>query len=186
MCVTGVTSVSHKMVLSLLWKSESSAQAEVVRIDLYFIKSLKHFFHVSISELGIYFTIAVSCSCYQPGGRRLVATASSCLTLLRALHEFWPRFPEPCVLSALDTLTAILNVFRKMTPPWLLWLSGLSAGLQSEGSPVQSPVKAHACIVGQVPSRGRVRGNHTLIFFLPSFLLMSLFFSFPSTLSKNK
>ena len=58
-----------------------------------------------------------------------------------------------------------------------MWLSGLSAGLGTKGSRVQFPVRAHAWVVGQVPGRERTRGNHTLI---------SLSFSFPSPLSKNK
>ena len=48
--------------------------------------------------------------------------------------------------------------------PWLVWLSGLSAGLQTKGSLVHFPVRAHAWLVGQVPSRGCTRGNHTLMF----------------------
>ena len=54
--------------------------------------------------------------------------------------------------------------------PWLVWLSGLRASLRIKGSPVQFPVRAHAWVVGLVPSKGRVRGNHTLMFlsvFLP-------------------
>ena len=62
--------------------------------------------------------------------------------------------------------------------PWLVWLSGLSASLRTKGLPVQFPVRAHAWVAGQVPSRGHVRGNHTLMF-LSSF-------SLPSPLSKNK
>ena len=38
--------------------------------------------------------------------------------------------------------------------PWLVWLSELSAGLRTKGSPVQLPVRAHAWVAGQVPSRG--------------------------------
>ena len=45
----------------------------------------------------------------------------------------------------------------------LMWLSGLSAGLPTKGSLVQFPVRAHALVVGQVPSRGGSRGNHTLM-----------------------
>ena len=48
--------------------------------------------------------------------------------------------------------------------PWLVWLSGLSASLQTKGSPVWFLVRAHAWVVGQVPSRGYMRGNHTLMF----------------------
>ena len=44
---------------------------------------------------------------------------------------------------------------------------------------VQFPVRTHAWVVGQVPSWGHARGNHTLMF-------LSLSFSLPSPLSKNK
>ena len=60
---------------------------------------------------------------------------------------------------------------------WLVWLSGLSAGLRTKGSPVGFPFRAQAWVAGQVPSRGRARGNHTLIF---------LYFSPSLSLSKNK
>ena len=60
----------------------------------------------------------------------------------------------------------------------LVWLSGLSAGLHTRGWLVRFPVRAHAWVVGQVPSRGHARGN-TLMF-------LSLFFSLPPPLSKNK
>ena len=46
-----------------------------------------------------------------------------------------------------------INVRLKIfSMPWLVWLSGLSAGLQLERSLVQVPVRAHAWVVGQVPS----------------------------------
>ena len=63
--------------------------------------------------------------------------------------------------------------------PWLMWLSVLSNSQQTKGSPVQFPVRAHAWVMGQVSSRGRLRGNHTLMFLSLSFSLLSL-------LSKNK
>ena len=63
--------------------------------------------------------------------------------------------------------------------PWMVWLSGLSAGLQTKGLLVPFPVRAHAWVMGQVPSGRHVRGNYTLMF-------LSLAFSFPSPLSKNK
>ena len=53
---------------------------------------------------------------------------------------------------------------------WLVWLSGLSAGQRINELLVQCPVRAHAWVVGKVPSRGRARGNHTWMFlshFLP-------------------
>ena len=56
---------------------------------------------------------------------------------------------------------------------WLVWLSGLTAGLWTKGSPVQFPTSARARVAGQVPSRGCVKGNHTSMF-------LSLPFSLPS------
>ena len=51
--------------------------------------------------------------------------------------------------------------------------------LQTKQSQVRFPVRAHAWVVGQVPSRGHVKGNHTLMF-------LSLSFFHLSPLSKNK
>ena len=64
---------------------------------------------------------------------------------------------------------------KKWMEPWLVWLTGLSAGLQTQGLSVQFPVRAHAWVKGQVPSRVRARGNHTSMF-------LSLSFSLPSPL----
>ena len=61
---------------------------------------------------------------------------------------------------------------------WLVWLSGLSTSLWTKGSLVRFPVRAHAWVAVQVPSRGSVRGNHTRMF-------LSLSFSLPSLLSKQ-
>ena len=61
--------------------------------------------------------------------------------------------------------------------PWLVWLSGLSTRLRNRASSVGFPVRAQAWVAGQLPSRGRARGNHLLKF-------LSLSFSFPSPLSK--
>ena len=63
--------------------------------------------------------------------------------------------------------------------PWLVWLSGLRASMQTKGSLVRFPVRAHAWVAGQVPSRGRARVNHTLMF-------PPLAFTLPSPPSKNK
>ena len=56
--------------------------------------------------------------------------------------------------------------------PWLAWLSGLSASLKSKRLLVQFPVMAHAWVADQVPSGGRMRGNHTLMFLSPYFYLL--------------
>ena len=71
------------------------------------------------------------------------------------------------------------TVYKNTTQPWLMWLSGLSAGLRAKGSPVQLPVRAHAWVAGQVPSRGRTGGSHTdvsLPLFLPSALKITKIF----------
>ena len=49
-------------------------------------------------------------------------------------------------------------------------------GLRTKVSQVRFSVSAHAWVAGQVPSRGRIRGNHTLMF--PPVL--------PFPVSKNK
>ena len=62
------------------------------------------------------------------------------------------------------TSKTIKKYNKKIWEPWLVYLSGLSMSLQTKGSLVQFPVRAHAWVVGQVPSWGRMRGNHTLMF----------------------
>ena len=54
--------------------------------------------------------------------------------------------------------------------PWLLWLSGFSAGLRTKGSLVGFLVGAHAWVAGQFPGGWHMRGHHTLMS-LPVFLL---------------
>ena len=50
------------------------------------------------------------------------------------------------------------QIYRKyICGPWLVWLSGLSAGLQTKRSLVWFPVRAHAWVAGQVPSWGSAR-----------------------------
>ena len=72
------------------------------------------------------------------------------------------------------------NIQSEQDEPLLVWLSGLSASLQTKEAPVWLPVRAHAWVAGHVPCCGEgVRGNHTLMF-------LSLTFSLPSPLSKNK
>ena len=72
-----------------------------------------------------------------------------------------------------------INTQKSVILSRLVRLSGLSVGLWAKGSPGQFPVRAHAWVAGQVPSRGHSRGNHTL-------MCLSLTFSFSSPLSKNE
>ena len=67
---------------------------------------------------------------------------------------------------------------KEAVSTWLVWLSGLSGGLQAKGSPVRFPFRTHAWVEGQVPSGGCARQPHMMF--------LSLSFSFPSPLSKNK
>ena len=60
-----------------------------------------------------------------------------------------------------------------------MWLSGLSISLWTKGSLVQFPVRIHAWVAIQAPSRRHARSNHTWMF-------LSLSFSLPSPISKNK
>ena len=66
------------------------------------------------------------------------------------------------------------SLYKRQHQSWLVWLSGLSAGLQTKGSLVQFPVSTQAWVVGQVPSRGRTGGNQTSMF--PS-VFLSLYLS---------
>ena len=68
-------------------------------------------------------------------------------------------------------VTTLFLLKSETDGPWLVWLSGLSTGLQTKGLLVRFPVRAHAWVAGQVPSRGHVRGNHTLMFLSLSFSL---------------
>ena len=69
-------------------------------------------------------------------------------------------------IKYLNRKSKVSKVLRKIQP-WLMWLSGWSA----KGSPVQFTVRAHTWVAGQVPNRGSLRGNHTLMFLSLSFSL---------------
>ena len=68
--------------------------------------------------------------------------------------------------------------------PWLVWLSGLSAGLQTKRLLVWFPVRAHAWVDGQVPRWGRGRSNR-LMYFSHIDVSLPLFLS-PPPLKVNK
>ena len=67
---------------------------------------------------------------------------------------------------------------NKVSPGWCGSVDWTPA-CKPKGCRFNSQSRAHAWVAGQVPSRGCARGNHTLI-------LLSLSFSLPSPLSKNK
>ena len=65
------------------------------------------------------------------------------------------------------------HVIKSYFWPWLVRLSGLSAGLQNERLLVRFPVRAQAWVAGHVLTGGHVRGNHTLMFL--SLFVLSLY-----------
>ena len=73
-----------------------------------------------------------------------------------------------------DPLQELGLAFKNKIMYCLVWLSGLSVGLQTKALPVWFPVRAHAWVAGQVPSWGCMRGNHILTFLFLSFSLLSL------------
>ena len=67
---------------------------------------------------------------------------------------------------------------KQRVQPWLVWLSGLNAGLQTKGLLVQFPVQGTRLDCGPGPQQGaRERQPHIDVSVPPSFL---------SPLSKNK
>ena len=72
-----------------------------------------------------------------------------------------------------------IQYLKPIILPWLMRLSGLSAGLRTKGLQVWFPVRVHAWVAGQAPSWGCMRSNH-------AFMLLSLSFSLPSPLSESK
>ena len=66
--------------------------------------------------------------------------------------------------------------------PWLVWLSGLSAGLQTKRSLVGFPVRTHTWVVSQVPSWGHSKGNRSM-YLLHINVSLPLTFSLPSPVS---
>ena len=63
-----------------------------------------------------------------------------CVLKFRRWHSLW--LPELIQIECL----------KNLEQPLLVWLSELSAGLQTKGSSVQFLVRAHAWVAGQVPS----------------------------------
>ena len=95
------------------------------------------------------------------------------LTLAPHIQPACPSFSVHLSLTKLMSSPSLTWVpamaFQPLVLPlqiqlWLEWLSGLSTGLQTKGSLVGFPVRAHTWVVGQIPNRGHMRGNHTVMF----------------------
>ena len=88
-------------------------------------------------------------------------------------HDVFNKCSLRSSVNAHKLTSFLLEIF------WDTALAGVAqwieCRLQTKGLPVQFPVRAHAWVVGQVPSGGHMRGNHTC--FSPSlspFLSLSL------------
>ena len=99
------------------------------------------------------------------------------MTYKNKKNNYYIKLNPKCQKDTLLRCFACISKYALL--PWLVALSGLSTRLQIKGSLVGYPVRAHDCVVGQVPSRGSMTGNHTLMF-------LSFSLSLPSPLSGNK
>ena len=123
------------------------------------------------------------------GHRGMVSSSSSMIPVgpsglgCSQMAPGWPLAMTEVLISSLVTSGKLFPfsslgflIYRNLGKrSWLVWLSGLSACLQTKGSLVQFLVRAQAWVVGQVPSRGCMRSNYTLMF-------LSRYFSIPSPL----
>ena len=73
-----------------------------------------------------------------------------------------------------------IQYLKPIILPWLMRLSGLSAGLRTKGLQVWFPVRVHAWVACQLPRWGRAKGNQSMFL---SYMNVSLP---PSLLSKDK
>ena len=70
----------------------------------------------------------------------------------------WNMHTVTGALAAILYYEDMCYILRRAVVPWRVWLSRLSASLRTKGSLVQFPVRAHACVVGQVrPPVGAAR-----------------------------
>ena len=81
------------------------------------------------------------------------------------------------------TVSNSFTILQILCLPWLVWFSGLSAGLRTTRLLVQFLVRVHAWVVGQVPGWGHVGSNWSMFLshidilplFLPPFSSLSPF-----------
>ena len=86
---------------------------------------------------------------------------------LQTLFSSWERYIQKYLEETFWGIYELTSFLLQ-----LVWLSGLSANLQTKGSPVRFPVRAHAWVAGQVPSKEHERGNAPSL--SPSLLPLSL------------
>ena len=81
-----------------------------------------------------------------------------CPAAVKSIHKF--LITVIIFYSSSSKIDIRLHFLKLQYSPQLVWLSGLSAGLQNKGWPIWFPVRTHAWVAGQVPSRGRTRETH--------------------------
>ena len=79
-------------------------------------------------------------------------------------------YPQLAESNEIGSKLSPVSSFKIINQPWLVGLSGLSAGLQTKVSLVRFPVREHAWVAGQAPGGGaHERQPHTDVS-LPLFL----------------
>ena len=103
----------------------------------------------------------------QPGSEQFLN--SSVLMAFNISVVFCSTHSTLAKCFPLRTVLILRNEQKKcIFHPRLVWLSRLSASPWTKGPLVQFPVRAHAWVVGQVPSRGPLREATTHWCFSPS------------------
>ena len=85
---------------------------------------------------------------------------------IKLFKESMSSFRSKDIVGMLFQIMGFMRICFKRWP-WLVWLSSWVPACKSKGCWFHSQPRAHAWVAGQVPRRGRARGNHTLMF--PSF-----------------
>ena len=62
--------------------------------------------------------------------------------------------PSRITIDIIQKTITSVSKDKKKLEPWLVWLNGLSTGLQTKKSPIRFPIRAHALVAGQIPVGG--------------------------------
>ena len=152
---------SYFPTLSLVGCDKSKSLTLFCCIDEHVLQAITH---SGITSSGTQLSLPLSFSCSTPH-----------LAWQFPLGQMW----QYCRGRILFPLWSTCVRPPEIPHSWLVWLSGLSASLWSERSPVQSPIRAHDWVAGPGPQLGACRGNWSMYLlhidvslplFLPHFL----------------